>query len=91
MAPLRASGSGSGEGAGGSRFRKASEFADLFGISSLANSEAGINQSVSDSPNPGEPATPHIAEPYHPLQEAGERLRELAGLLTINIIGCLLP
>ncbi|KAH0670337.1 hypothetical protein KY289_024830 [Solanum tuberosum] len=71
MAPSGASGSGSGEGAGGSRFRWASELADLFGSSSPANSEAA----------------PPIAEPYHPLQEDGERLRELAGRLTINTIG----
>ncbi|TMW95480.1 hypothetical protein EJD97_008768, partial [Solanum chilense] len=91
MAPSGASGSGSGEGAGGSRFRWASELADLFGSSSPANSEAGLNQPAPDSPNPGEPAAPPIAEPYHPLQEDGERLRELAGRLTINTIGCPLP
>ncbi|KAH0765317.1 hypothetical protein KY285_001188 [Solanum tuberosum] len=39
-----ASGSGSGEGAGGSHFRWASELADLFGSSSPANTEAGLNQ-----------------------------------------------
>uniref|UniRef100_A0A3Q7G6U1 Uncharacterized protein n=1 Tax=Solanum lycopersicum TaxID=4081 RepID=A0A3Q7G6U1_SOLLC len=52
---------------------------DLFGSSSPDNSEAGLNQSAPDSPNPCEPASPPIAEPYHPLQEDGERLRELAG------------
>ncbi|XP_027771765.1 uncharacterized protein LOC114076576 [Solanum pennellii] len=91
MSPLGASGSGSCEGAGGSRFRWASKLADVFGSSSPANSEAGLNQPAPDSPNPGEPAAPPIAEPYHPLQEDGERLRELAGSLTINTIGCPLP
>ncbi|KAH0781524.1 hypothetical protein KY290_001122 [Solanum tuberosum] len=52
---------------------------------------AGLNQSAPDSSYPGEPAAPPIAEPYHPLQEDGERLREFAGCLTINTIGCPLP
>ncbi|WMV46531.1 hypothetical protein MTR67_039916 [Solanum verrucosum] len=91
MAPSGASGSGSGEGAGGSRFRRASKLADLFGSSSPTNSKAGLNQPAPDSPNPGEPAAPPIAEPYHLLQEDGEKLRELVGRLTINTIECPLP
>lgn len=82
-----ASGSGSGEGAGGSSFRWTSLFSDLFGSSSPANSEAGLNQPAPDSPNPGEPAAPPIAEPYHPLQEDGERRRELTDRLLLNSLG----
>lgn len=55
------------------------------------NFEAGLNQLAPDSPNPGEPTVPPIAEPYHLLQEHKERLRELAGRLTINTIGCPFP
>lgn len=70
--------SGSGEG-----FR----WSDLFGSSSP---EASVNQPDPDSPNPGEPAAP-IAEVYHPLQEDGQRRRELSDRLSINTIGRPLP
>lgn len=70
--------SGSGEG-----FR----WTDLFGSSSP---EASVNQPAPDSPNPGEPAAP-IAEVYHPLQEDGQRRRELCDRLSINTIGRPLP
>ena len=86
MAPSGASGSGSGEGAGGRGFR----WTDLFGSSSPGNSEASVNQPAPDSPNPGEPAAP-IAEVYHPLQEDGQRRRELSDRLSINTIGRPLP
>ncbi|CAN4118967.1 unnamed protein product [Withania somnifera] len=87
MAPSGASGSGSGEGAGGRGF----SLTDLFGSSSPANSEAGLNQPAPDSPNPGDPAAPPIAQPYDPLQEDGERRRELNDRLSNNTIGCPLP
>jgi len=86
MAPSGASGSGSGESAGGRGFR----WTDLFGSSSHGNSEASLNQPAPDSPNPGEPAAP-IAEVYHPLQEDGQRRRELSDRLSINTIKRPLP
>lgn len=91
MAPSGASGSGSGEGAGGRGFSLTELFTDLFGSSSPANSEAGLNQPAPDSPNPGDPAAPPIAQPYDPLQEDGERRRELNDRLSLNTIGCPLP
>lgn len=60
---------------------------DLFGSSSP---EASVNQPAPDSPNPGEPAAP-IAEVYHPLQEDGQRRRELEDRLRINTISRPLP
>nr|AAD27608.1 unknown [Nicotiana tabacum] len=86
MAPSGASGSGSGESAGGRGFR----WTDLFGSSSPGNSEASLNQPAPDSPNPGEPAAP-IAEVYHPLQEDGQRRRELSDRLSINTVKRPLP
>ena len=77
--------------AGGRGFSLTDLFSDLFGSSSPANSEAGLNQPAPDSPNPGEPAEPPIAEPYHPLQEDGERLRELNERLSFYTFGCPLP
>ncbi|MCE3050265.1 hypothetical protein HAX54_046768 [Datura stramonium] len=76
MAPSGASGSGSGDGAGGRGF----SLTDLFGSSSPGNSEAGLNQPAPDSHNPGEPAAPPIAKPYHLLQEDGERRRFVVSL-----------
>ncbi|MCD9644744.1 hypothetical protein HAX54_033166 [Datura stramonium] len=87
MAPSGASSLGSDKGAGGRGFN----LTDLFGSSSPSNSEADPNQLASNSPNPGEPTTPPIAEPYHPLQEDGERRQELNDRLSINTIRRPLP
>ncbi|KAF3614730.1 hypothetical protein FXO38_20539 [Capsicum annuum] len=76
---------------GGRGFSLTDLFSNFFGSSSPANSEAGLNQLAPDSPNPGEPAEPPIAEPYHPLQEDGERLRELNDRLSFYTFGCPLP
>ncbi|PHT68645.1 hypothetical protein T459_28132 [Capsicum annuum] len=76
---------------GGRGFSLTDLFSNFFGSSSPANSEAGLNQPAPDSPNPGEPAEPPIAEPYHPLQEDGERLRELNDRLSFYTFGCPLP
>ncbi|KAJ8569606.1 hypothetical protein K7X08_006183 [Anisodus acutangulus] len=91
MALSGASGSGSGEGARGRGFRWTDLFGDLFGRSSLANSEAGANQPAPDSLNPGEPAAPLEPEMYQPLLEDGQRRRELCDRLTINTIRSPLP
>lgn len=93
MAPsgAGASGSGSGEGAGGRGFRWTALFGDLFGSSSPPNSEASANQPAPDSPNPGEPAAPPIAEVYHPLLEDGQRRRELGDYLRYKTITHPLP
>nr|YP_010144810.1 hypothetical protein KYW51_mgp15 [Mirabilis jalapa]QQL93537.1 hypothetical protein [Mirabilis jalapa] len=77
---------GSDEAGEGRGFR----WTDLFGSCSPSNSEASINQPAPDSPNPGEPAAP-IAEVYHPLQEEGQRRRELSDRLSINTIERPLP
>lgn len=74
---------GSSVSGGGEGFR----WTDLFGSSSP---EASENQPTPDSPNPGEPAAP-IPEVYHPLQEDGERRRELLDRLKINTISRPLP
>ncbi|MCD7464776.1 hypothetical protein HAX54_053405 [Datura stramonium] len=63
MAPSGACGSRSSEGAGGRGFN----LTDLFGNSSSGNFEADLNQPAPDSPNPGEPTAPPIAESYRPL------------------------
>ncbi|KAJ8528512.1 hypothetical protein K7X08_022204 [Anisodus acutangulus] len=78
-------------GAGGRGFRWTDLFGDLFGSSSLANSEAGANQPTPNSPNPGEPAAPHEPEVYQPLLEDRQRRRELCDHLRINTIRSPLP
>ncbi|KAF3683489.1 ATP synthase F1 subunit 1 [Capsicum annuum] len=77
--------------AGGRGFSLTDLFSDLFGSSFPTNFEVGLNQPAPDSPNPGEPAEPPIAEPYHPLQEDGERLRELNESPSFYTFGCPLP
>ncbi|PHT67932.1 hypothetical protein T459_27419 [Capsicum annuum] len=62
---------------GGRGFSLTDLFSNLFGSSSIANFESGLNQLTLDSPNPGEPIEPPIAKTYYPLQKDGERLREL--------------
>ncbi|MCD7472642.1 hypothetical protein HAX54_013939, partial [Datura stramonium] len=79
MATSGASSSGSGEGAGGREFI----LTDLFGSSSRGNSTTDLNQPAPDSPNPGEPAVPPIAEPYHLVQEESilEKRHQIRGEL----------
>ncbi|KAF3653206.1 ATP synthase F1 subunit 1 [Capsicum annuum] len=76
---------------GGRGFSLTDLFSDLFGSSSPTNSKVGLNQPAPDSPNPGDPAEPPIAEPYHLLQEDGERLRELNERFSFYTFGCPLP
>ncbi|KAM3203062.1 hypothetical protein P3L10_030688 [Capsicum annuum] len=75
---------------GGRGFSLTDLFSNLFGSSSIANFESGLNQLTLDSPNPGEPIEPPIAKTYYPLQKDGERLRELNERLYFYTFRCLL-